>query len=436
MRFGVPSGIVFQMPSMSASNGEPLGTVASVSVRVSDSWKAVTSDTRGYRLTSIDFVRGLAVVVMALDHVRDFTMHAAAQDPLQNFAAGPGLFLTRWITHFCAPIFVLLAGTSAGLMLARKSPARLRSFLTLRGLWLVFVEMAVISTALTFAPLGIAEVNGRILIFMQVIWVIGASMIVLAVLQPLGRSGCLIIGAAILCAHNLLDTVWPSTSLFGPPAPLWTALHSQMSASIGPLHLGFLYPLLPWIGVMLLGFGISGVFQLEPRVRDRLLLKWGVGATIGFVVLRALDLYGDPKPWHGGSAGMWAAVGRFLNTTKYPPSLLFLLMTLGPAAILCSFADRMRGSWKDVLVTIGRVPFAFYVVHFYLIHALSLLVGVAQGFQARQFLTVCLFYPQGYGLPLSGVYLLWALVIALLYPFCRWLAGVKARRRDWWLSYL
>ncbi len=421
---------------MTATNSGPLGGATPAFPAVSDLRKPPTSDTRGYRLTAIDFVRGLAIVIMALDHVRDFTMRAAAQDPLQNVSAGPGLFLTRWITHFCAPVFVLLAGTSAGLMLARKTPAQVRSFLALRGLWLVFIEVVVISTALTFAPMGIPQVGGQVLIFMQVIWVIGASMIVLAALQPLGRSGCLLIGAVILCAHNLLDSVWPSTSLFGPPAPLWAALHSQMSKTIGPLQLAFLYPLLPWIGVMLLGFGISGVFLLEPRARDRLLLKWGVGVTIGFVVLRALDFYGDPKPWRGDFAGVLAAVGRFLNTTKYPPSLLFLLMTLGPAAVLCSFADRLRGPWKDALVTIGRVPFAFYVVHFYLIHALSLGVGVAQGFSARQFLTMCLFYPQGYGLPLLGVYLLWAMVIAVLYPFCRWIAGVKARRKDWWLSYL
>lgn len=393
-------------------------------------------DQRGYRLASIDLLRGLVMVIMALDHVRDYTMRTAAQDPMANPDISPALFLTRWITHFCAPVFVLLAGTSAGLMLARKTPAQVRAFLVKRGLWLIFVELFIISTALTFAPTGIAQFQGRVLIFMQVIWAIGASMVVLAAVQPLGRRACLLLGATIVCGHNLLDKVWPAPPLFGGHAPLWATLHSQITQTIGPFLLVFLYPLLPWVGVMLLGFGISTLFELEPSRRDRLLFRSGIIITAAFIILRALDAYGDPRHWHPHSPGPLAAAGSFLNTTKYPPSLLFLLMTLGPAAMFCSFADRIRGPIRDFFVVIGRVPFAFYVVHFYLIHLVSLILGVAQGFSPRQFLTMCFLYPKDYGLPLPGVYLAWALVIALLYPFCRWMAAVKARRKDWWLSYL
>ena len=167
-----------------------------------------------------------------------------------------------------------------------------------------------------------------------------------------------------------------------------------------------------------------------------MLLRFGVALTTAFLVLRAIDVYGDPNPWQRQPNGVVETFIDFLNTTKYPPSLLFLLMTLGPAAILCAFADRMTGVIKDALVTFGRVPFAFYVAHFFLIHILSLLLGVTQGFNARQFLAPFFFYPKNYGVTLPGVYVVWILVMAILYPFCRWLAAVKARRRDWWLSYM
>jgi len=162
----------------------------------------------------------------------------------------------------------------------------------------------------------------------------------------------------------------------------------------------------------------------------------GLTITVAFFAIRAIDVYGDPNPWQSQTGGMIATIIDFLNTTKYPPSLAFLLMTLGPAVVLCAFADRITGTIKDALVMFGRVPFAFYVAHFYLIHALSVGLGVAQGFDVRQFLSIYFFYPAGYGVSLPGVYAVWAVVIVLLYPFCRWVAAVKARRRDWWLSYL
>jgi uncharacterized membrane protein len=396
----------------------------------------VASDQRAYRLTSIDMLRGLVIVIMALDHVRDYLGSSALQNPMHDLNGSPALFATRWITHFCAPVFVFLAGTSAGLMGSRKSPTALGAFLLRRGVWLIFIEVFVISTAWTFAPLGIeAEpFHGHIFIVMQVIWVIGASMVMLAGLQFFGRQTCLLIGAAIVLGHNLLDPIWPAGGGLG--WPLWVALHSEMVKVMGPFGVWFAYPLLPWIGVMLLGYGTVGIFQLPPAQRDATLLRAGLVLTATFVVLRALDVYGDPHGWQVQARGITATIMSFLNTTKYPPSLQYLLMTLGPAAMLCAFAARMHGAVKDALVMFGRVPFAFYVAHLYLIHTLSVVLGTSQGFAASQFLTYCPFFPKGYGVSLPGVYLGWILVIAMLYPFCRWVAAVKARRTDWWLSYL
>jgi uncharacterized membrane protein len=397
---------------------------------------SANADQRAYRLTSIDMVRGLVIVVMAIDHARDFFMSSESLDPLSDPKVGVGLFLTRWITHFCAPVFVCLAGVSAGLMAARKSPAVLGRFLLTRGLWLIFIEIFVISTATTYAPGGIAELGGKTLMFLQVIFAIGTSMVVLSALQYLGRRVCLLLGAAIVLGHNALDGVWPQAkSLLDTSPPLWAALHVSMSKVAGPFHVLFLYPVLPWLGVMLLGFGASVLFEREAGVRRASLLRWGIGISCGFVVLRALQIYGEPNPWEGHERAL-ATVFDFLNTSKYPPSLLFLAMTLGPAAILCAFAERWQGWLKDTFVMFGRVPFAFYVAHFYLLHAMSVLLGMSQGFEARQMFTFPFFYPAGYGVSLPLVYAGWALAIVLLYPFCRWVAKIKARSQAWWLSYL
>lgn len=392
-------------------------------------------DQRAYRLSSIDMVRGLVIVIMAIDHVRDFLMVAAEQDPMANPNVTVGLFVTRWITHFCAPVFVLLAGVSAGLVGARRSRGDLTRFLVTRGLWLIFVEVAVISTEASFKPQGIPEAGGAVVLIMQVIWVIGASMILLAAFQWLGRPACLLIGAAILLSHNVLDVWWPPNNPFAENRPLWVALHAQTAYRAGPFLFIFIYPLLTWTGVMLTGFGVAGMFELPPDRRNQMLRRVGVILTAAFVVLRAFDLYGDPNPWQLQPGGLTRTVIDFVNTTKYPPSLDFLLMTLGPAAILCSFADRFSGRLKDMLVMFGRVPFAFYVAHFLLIHTIGVIIGVLEGFKASQLTTLFFFYPKGFGISLPAVYAVWLLVIAILYPWCRWMAALKARRRDWWLSY-
>jgi uncharacterized membrane protein len=306
-------------------------------------------------------------------------------------------------------------------------------------MWLIVVEFFVISAGWSFAPLGLEQLGGLIPVSMQVIWAIGASMVVLAGAQFLGGRACLFLGVAIILGHNLLDPVWPHTSAPGDvvqdTGPLWAALHSQVAQVWGPFRVRFVYPLLPWIGVMLFGFGAAPLFQLPPDRRRRLLLTCGLVGAAGFVLLRASGVYGDPDPWQPGNSALRTTID-FLNTTKYPPSLLFLLMTLGPAALLCALADRVPEMVRRPLITFGRVPFAFYVAHLYLIHGIAVAVGVAQGFQPRQLAVVIAFLPAGYGLPLPLVYVVWVLVLLTLYPLCRWVAGIKSRRRDWWLSYV
>jgi uncharacterized membrane protein len=393
-------------------------------------------DQRAYRLMSIDILRGLVIVVMALDHVRDYVMSAAVQDPLSDPSTGPLLFVTRWITHLCAPTFVFLAGTSAGLMARRKSPSALGQFLLTRGLWLVLVEVLVISTATSFAPLGVPGLGGRTYVGLQVIWAIGGSMIVLAGAQLLGSRACLVIGSVIVVCHNLLDYVWPAGSSSASTGGPWVALHARQVYEVGQFWIYFSYPLLPWIGVMLVGYASAGLFRGPADLRDKRLTRLGIGLVFAFVGLRALNLYGDPHPWHGYPGDFGATLRSFLATTKYPPSLSYLLMTLGPAAILCGCADRLGGWIKEVLATYGRAPLAFYIAHLYVIHAIALVLGMAQGFAADQFMTPYRFFPKDYGVPLGGVYLIWIAVVLVLFPLCRWVTTAKSRRTEWWLSYL
>jgi uncharacterized membrane protein len=411
-------------------------SVASPAIRPVEAAAIPKSDRRAYRMSSLDILRGFVIVVMALDHVRDFFMTASVQDPTADPTTGPLLFATRWITHFCAPTFVFLAGTSAGLMASRKTPAELASFLLTRGVWLIALEVLVISTTWTFAPTGVAEFGGRTYVAMQVIWAIGASMVVLAGAQFFGRRVCLLIGAAIILGHNLLDAAWPAASTTGSTGPLWVVLHARQLYEVGPFRIFFSYPLLPWIGVMFLGYGAAGLFELPEKRRRELLVRIGISLIIGFIVIRALNVYGDPNRWQVDANGIAASVMSFLGTTKYPPSLLYILMTLGPAAVACGFVDYLRGPVADVLITFGRAPLAFYIAHLYLIHAGAVLLGMTQGFAAQQLFTHYRFFPEGFGVSLSGVYLIWIAVVAILYPLCRWVAAIKARRRDWWLSYV
>lgn len=381
-------------------------------------------------------LRGLVIIIMALDHVRDFFLVGGVEYPMADPDVSVGLYITRWITHFCAPVFIFLAGTSVGLMAERKPAKDIGTFVFKRGLWLVFVEVVIISTAWTFAPFGEAELGGLSLIVLQVIWAIGVSMMILAGAQFLGPRICLLLGVAIVAGHNLLDPIWPVGAALEGNDIFWTFLHSQGTMVLGPFFVEVVYPLLPCTGIMLLGYGTSFLFNKPAVARDTLLIRIGVSFISIFVLLRFLGIYGDPNPWEIHSTGLLSTFFDFMNVSKYPLSLLYFLATIGPMAIICAHADKVNGWLKETLVMFGRAPFAFYVAHFYLIHLLSVFFGMAQGFEVNQLMHIFIFYPEGYGTGLLGVYLIWGVVVAMLYPFCKWMAKVKATRKNWWLSYL
>jgi len=402
---------------------------------------------RRERLDSIDLLRGIVMVIMMLDHTRDFVHNAALrfEDPTDLSTTNIFLFFTRWITHFCAPVFVFLAGTSAYLQLARgKSKAQLSRFLVTRGLWLIVLELTVVKLGISLNP------DYRFLGFLQVIWVIGVSMIVLAALIHLPKIVIAAFGLSMIALHNLTDS-FRVTSWRGPETPvpdlrakLWILLHQAFE---GFPILGFpspvvfvIYPLIPWIGVMATGYVFGTIYQLNAQRRRRWLLIIGGAATLLFVIIRAVNLYGDPSPWSRQDNFVFTALS-FLNTSKYPPSLLFLLMTLGPAILfLALFEGRAkRGRVKEFFITFGRVPLFFYVLQWFTAHLLSILLHAAFGKPVSWLWKspVDFFGPTpGVGFNLGIVYLSWITGIALLYPLCKWFAGVKQRRRNWWLSYL
>jgi len=367
------------------------------------------------------------MILMALDHVRD--MVTQPRSAMLDFSEAEGLlFFTRWVTHFCAPTFVLLAGIGAFLYQARTgSPRAVTRFLLTRGLWLVMIELTVVSFAWNF------NIGGRMVLPLQVIWALGVSMIALAGLVWLPRVLVAVFGLTMVLGHNLLDAVQPALA---EASPLWVLFHMQGPLEVSGTIVAFVgYPLVPWIGLMALGYVLGPVFAAPDPARPRKLAFWGVALIIAFVALRLPHLYGEPRAWEVG-ASLVPTLVSFFDVTKYPPSLQFLLMTVGPALVMLGLLDRARGRMIDALVTIGRVPFFYYVAHLYLIHTLALIVGVAQGFAVGDIAVVFFFYPEGFGLGLGSVYLLWIAVVLTLFPACRWFAAVKSRRGEWWLSYL
>jgi uncharacterized membrane protein len=373
------------------------------------------------RIDSIDLLRGL-VVVMVLDHVRDF-FTSVRFDPLDLTQTVPALIFTRWITHYCAPSFILLSGVSARLVAARKSTNELSRFLLTRGIWLVFLEV----TLVTF--LWMFNLRYQLGVVLQVIWAIGISMMALSLLVYLPVRIVGMFGVIMIATHNLLDGITPAR--FGRYATVWNLLHVQGAT----YHAFVQYPVIPWIGVMAAGYWMGGIYSLPLSERRRRLIFLGTALTAGFVVLRLTNLYGDPQPWvHQRS--MMFTVMSFLNTTKYPPSLCYLLMTVGPSALALAWLENVRGSVARIFVTYGRVPFFFYVLHLAAVHLLAGVVGIAKGFGAQTLGNVFLFYPPEWGFRLRVVYLVWITIVAGLYPACAWFASVKQRRSDRWLSYL
>jgi uncharacterized membrane protein len=391
----------------------------------------------GGRLTSIDAVRGLVMVLMALDHVRDF-FHAGnlIHSPTNLDSTTVAVFLTRWVTNFCAPSFVLLTGVGAYLWAEHgKSVREASQYLFTRGLWLVLLELTVIRCLGWYFNVNYHDVPGT------VIWAIGWSMVALAGLVYLPRPLILGVGITLIATHNLWDNVEPSA--FGRFDWLWAILHSGNTLEPLPgLAFRPVYPLLPWIGVMAAGYGIGPWMSPSAPHRPRFFLGVGVALTLAFVVLRGLNVYGDPVPWSVQRDGLFTAFS-FVNCEKYPPSLLYLLMTLGPAFLLLAALEWWPAAAAEPLVTLGRVPLFFYLLHLPVIHGLAVLLSFLRYGQA-----VWLFeeppwspgcadiYPPGYGYGLLGVYVLCGLVLVLLWPACKWYAGLKRRHHTWWLTYL
>jgi uncharacterized membrane protein len=383
------------------------------------------------RLDSIDVLRGLVMVLMALDHTRDYFSNVMF-DPSDLTKTNSALFLTRWVTHFCAPVFVFLAGTGAFLSTLRgKTQSELARFLLTRGLWLVLLELTVICWLGWNFNFDYHNWQGL------VIWAIGWSMVALAGLIFLPQRALVVFGLVMILGHNALDKIQPEH--FGKLGWLWKILHvpGEMTPASG-IQLFVMYPLIPWIGVMAVGFCFGKLLLHEPQRRQKLLFRLGAVLTLSFVILRAVNVYGDPSRW-AVQKNWWFTIFSFLNCSKYPPSLLFLLMTLGPALMALAWLDQSSGRWRQPFLIIGRVPMFYYLLHLPLIHLMAVIfswiryghpVEALYGNPPRPA------PPSDYGYNLPIVYLVWIGIVVLLYPACRWFADLKKRRKDAWLSYL
>lgn len=386
----------------------------------------MTTNARPTRNHSIDLLRGVVMVVMVLDHARDF-FFGMNPNPTDLAHTTPALFATRWITHFCAPVFVFLAGTSAYLYGTRHGQASVARFLLTRGLWLVALELTVVRLAWIPDP-------GYHITIIQVIWAIGWSMVALAGISRLGLRATLIVGAVIVAGHDLLDPI--DHMKLGAWQPLWSILHARGELEPAPGHAFYIsYPVLPWIGVIALGYCAGWLYERPALERRRWLVRLGLGAIALFVLIRLTNWYGDPSRWSVQPRGALYTAFSFLNASKYPPSLSFVLMTLGPALCLLALLEAAAvPSWLEPIRTYGRTPLLFYVTHLYLLRYVSAPIAFAR-FGAAAFKP-----PPGHagspelGLPVA--YLAWLCALLLLYPLCRWFAKVKERNRAWWLSYL
>lgn len=376
------------------------------------------------RIESIDLLRGVVMVIMALDHVRDY-FHKAAYlfDPTDLSHTTPAIFLTRWITHFCAPIFMLLAGVSAQLYGQKKGRAALSRFLWTRGLWLIFVELFVVTLEWTFNP-SYSE------FILQVIWAFGLSMIALSALVYLPTGAILLVGAVLVAGHNTLDNIHGGF--------YWDLLHDQRFLP----HVAVGYPIIPWIGIISMGYALGTWYRpgYDGARRRRNLLYTGLGAVALFVLVRSLNVYGDPNPWSVQKSPLFTCLS-FINVTKYPPSLLYALLTLGPALIFLSLTERPLGSFGQKILVFGRVPMFYYLVHIALVHFLALIGAMVCGYPPADMTMintwVTAYAPlHGYGFNLLTVYVIWIGIVVALYPVCRWYDQYKRSHQQWWLSYL
>ena len=391
-------------------------------------------DTRAYRINSIDFLRGLIMVVMALDHTRDF-FHATAMtaDPLDPSTTTPLLFFTRWITHYCAPGFVFLSGVSAYLASLKKSKSEASLFLIKRGLWLVIAELTLVNFGVFFNP-------GFNFIMLQVIWAIGCSMILLGVISRISPKLVLVLGLLLFFGHNILDYL--SLPRTGATGNLLNILfRSNAFIPLDANHVvGAFYAILPWTGVMFMGYSIGHWFvpAIDAAKRKRRLLITGTSFIALFFILRFTNLYGDPEDFKPGN-NFTTTIYSLLDTNKYPPSLQFLSMTLGPACILLALLEGVRGRVVEFFTVYGKVPFFYYILHFYLLHIIGVVVFFATGHTTSQIVDPNLpfyFRPLNFGYGLKIVYIIWLSVVLLLYYPCRWFAKYKMSHKQWWLRYL
>ena len=380
---------------------------------------------RPRRDDAIDWLRGLVMAIMVLDHARDFWMGFRIR-PTDLAHTTPVLFATRFVTHFCAPVFVLLAGTAAYLYGRTRSPGERTRFLLSRGLFLVVLELTVIRMMWVPDPFYHFTV-------LQVIWAIGWSLVVLAGLAYAPRPVIFGVGAVLVLGHNAFDGVHARE--FGAFAPLWNVIHERAALKPWPDRTFFVsYPLVPWIGVMALGYAFGPIVERPPAWRRSFCLKLGLAFTLAFFVLRAVNHYGDPVPWSSQRSPVFTLLS-FFNVEKYPPSLDYLLVTLGPALILFAFAPALAARSR-FLVNFGKVPLLFYVAHLFLLRYASIPVAVARFGTAAAFTPP----PKGTGgspeFPLIITYLVWIVALVALYPLCRWYARLKATKKAVWMSYL
>jgi uncharacterized membrane protein len=388
---------------------------------------------RKNRIKSIDMLRGLVMVIMALDHVRDyFHFDAYFFDPTDMSQTNVPLFWTRFVTHFCAPVFVFLAGTSAFFVGRRITKQALSTWLLKRGLWLLIAEFTIIKLAWMF-KLDYST------ILLQVIWVLGISMIFLAGFIHLPKKLMIALSLIAVFGHNLLDSIAPTDPV---TSGIWSLLHVFNLVNLGSFQVFVGYPMIPWIFVMPLGYYFGGFYlpSFDSKLRIKRLFQLGAGMVLIFFALRTFNTYGDPNLWaNQDSIGL--TIASFFNVTKYPPSLLYLLITLGPSLIFLGLVENWQNRWTQKLVVIGRVPMFFYIVHIYVIHILAVFAAIFTGFSFSDMvidLWVTL-QPQlrGYGFSLWVVYLIWILLTLALYPICSWYNNYKTDHREkWWLSYL
>jgi uncharacterized membrane protein len=378
------------------------------------------------RIESIDWLRGFVMILMALDHVRDY-FHNYHGDPL-GADAGPYIYATRWITHLCAPIFILLAGMAAGLVGKKKSKSDLSKFLFTRGLWLIFIEIAIVTFGWKF------NFNNNPGIILQVIWAIGVCMVILSLLVYFSTRVNLILGIMIIFGHNLLGYMMPESS-FPNPDSWWMAIEKMSFVKFVGINIFVGYPFLPWLGIMTLGYGMSPLFNLRPLERARIFGIMGISSLILFVVLRYSNFYGDTDVWVSGAGGIETLM-NFMNVQKYPPSLLYTLVTLSIGMMMLWVTEQIKLPLHDQIITIGKVPFFYYILHIYLIHGMAVLTGILMGYSFSDMSNSFLDFTREFGFGLPVVYLVWIAVIFLLYPLCKWFAGVKERTKAWYLSYL